>query len=385
MKGVIPANKIKEYYLSLKEIESKNQKNLKNLFEVKQICIQQEKQWIKSTSYTHLKTEILNLYKEECFILDYFHHLFLLNRYFDHPDYIKSLSIYSELFKKYKIKPIPLNNKTKLVSNKLIEQLKWKEIEIELDVSPSNLMFSNFILGKGYFQIHDFKNAIKYFKMAISNQIKNSGISIHECYLELGKSFYYINNFKRAIISFNEAISILEKFNEFESDLSNIYYYRGLSYKALRNWTNSINDFIDCKRIDRKNLSLEHNYIQIVLKEIVFISNYLNKKKYIIYLDEYITYLKRFSSLNNLIELARSYKLKNEINKSLFFYEKFLLKKSEEDILFSFFVEDLDEDFINFNDTELIEALNFIEENDFSHSIRNNWIYKLIELKNEID
>ncbi len=501
LSGVIPNKLIEEFELKIIEIESKDSNNLNNLLRYKALLIGTiDKKWKKSNESIHLIKEVFNLYKEECFIQDYSHHILLLNLYFDHPEYINSIAFYSELFKKYKLKPEPLTDKTRFASDRLIEQLKWKDNLIPLEVSPSNLMYSNFILGQGYFEIEDYKNAIKFFKTAIENREVYSGTILGKCFLELGKSYYYVNNFRMAIENLNLARIKLPKSKDDLNDLSDCYYFLGLSYEENKKWNDSISNYIKCKNIDNRKLEKDHKDHLTVLKSILRISKHFDEKYHIKYINALIINLKSDSQLNNheigyyYLTLARKYRenedfnselkslrkcvkhlnssnyrtnesrikiyfllaksyeknmhflkalktvknIENEIaniitendinsmiarcafkakkfklsleyylkidnddsnplisfkiaycyeqissvNKAFHYYLNYLEKKSEDDMFLNLFKELGDEDFIDFSEDELIKALDFIESHSSKKSKIDNWIQKLIELKN---
>ena len=502
-------NSLRKYtsrYISIYETllfdnESYNQENIINLTLLKNGYLSVfDSMWNKSDFKKELKIDLIKCCNESNFILDYYHNLYLLKHFFDHPEYIKSIAVYSKLYKKYKVKPKPLSIKTRFISNKLIEQLQCKDNIVPLEVSPSNLMYSNFILGQGYFEIEDYKNAIKFFKTAILNRKAHSGVNSGNCFLELGKSYYYVNNFGKAIENLNFARIEITKSKDNLNDLSDCYYFLGLSYEENKKWNDSISNYIKCKNIDNRKLEKDHKDHLTVLKSILRISKHFDEKYHIKYINALITNLKSDSQLNNheigyyYLTLARKYRenedfnselkslrkcvkhlnssnyrtnesrikiyfllaksyeknmhflralktvknIENEIanifaendinsmiarcaykakkfklsleyylkidnddsnslitfkiaycheqissvNKAFHYYLNYLEKKSEDDMFLNLFKELGDEDFIDFSEDELIKALDFIESHSSKKSKIDNWIQKLIELKN---
>ena len=492
---------IAKYENLIFEKEINNLENLKNLNFLKNGYLNDlDNSWNNSNLKVELDNQIVELNKEKFFINDYNHHILLLNLYFDHPEYINSIAFYSELYKKYQLNPKKLTGKTRCVSNLLIEQLKCKDNIVPLEVSPSNLMYSYFILGQGYFEVEDFKNAIKCFKKSIENREVYSGIILGKCFLELGKSYYYVNNFRMAIENLNVARIKLPKLKDDLNDLSDCYYFLGLSYEENKKWNDSISNYIKCKNIDNRKLEKDHKDHLTVLKSILRISKHLDEKYHIKYINALIINLKSDSQLNNheigyyYLTIARKYRenedfnselkslrkcvkhlnssnyrtnesrikihfllaksyeknmhflkafktvknIENEIaniitendinsmiarcafkakkfklsleyylkiddddsnplisfkiaycheqinsvNKAFHYYMNYLEKKSEDDMFLNLFKEIGDEDFIDFSEYELIKALDFIESHSSKKSKIDNWIQKLIELKN---
>ncbi len=509
MKKYFKSNYSLKYENLLFREEKDNNENLKNLhlLNLGYLAVN-EKIWIKSNLKRELENQLIKFRNEINFINDHNHNLYLLNFYFDHPEYINSIAFYSELFKKYKVRPKTLIGKTRLVSNHLIEQLKWKDNLIPLEASPSNLMNSNYLLGQGYFKMEDYKTAIKFFKSAVKNRKVNSGVNYGKCFLELGKSYYYLNNFRLAIENLNVARINLPKSQDDLNDLSDCYYFKGLCHEELRQWERAIRDFYACRKIDKSILNETHkdhltiirailrvsekfgkkyhkenlielikylklekdiNYIEIglsylklgkiffdernfkkaqinfthslhllqkqndykknisdalyfrgrcfeeleqwkyamkdycdcriidrkilkkdqndhvtVLKSILSVSKNMQGNNEGLIIKEIIFYLKE-QRINdkNLFKIASYYSKLNEPSKALDYYIKYLLQKSEDDEIFNLFVLLDDKDFVDFDDYSLIESLDFIDQNRGKKKIKQDWIIKLINLKNE--
>ena len=81
-------------------------------------------------------------------------------------------------------------------------------------------------------------------------------------------------------------------------------------------------------------------------------------------------------------KIAYCYEQISSVNKAFHYYLNYLEKKSEDDMFLNLFKELGDEDFIDFSEDELIKALDFIESHSSKKSKIDNWIQKLIELKN---
>ena len=101
LKKYFNSNYIADYEILLFEKESDDSLNLKNLSLLKNGYLTVfDKIWKNSDFKEDLKNDLVKLESEKNFINNFNHNLYLLNIYFDHPEYINSIAFYSKLFKK---------------------------------------------------------------------------------------------------------------------------------------------------------------------------------------------------------------------------------------------------------------------------------------------
>jgi len=320
------SGQIQDFEKMLFDVESGNFQNLNNLKFLKNIYLDKLKaSWGSSMLKTQLENNIVKLKNEEFFISDYNHHLSLLGLYYAHPAYVNALALYSELFEKYKVRPDPLPKNSKIVSKNLIEQLQRKNNLLPLEISPSNLMYSYFMLGQEYFEIEDFQNAIKYFNKSIESRAEFSGVKLGKCFLESGKSYYNVNNIKKAIERLNEAKLEMTKSKDNLTELSIVYYYLGLCFEEKKDWNKSISNYIACRNIEKKSLKKGHSDHLNVLKSILRVSKECNEKYHKKYLKQLLATLKVQLVPNYKVigyyylTLARKYREDDEFNLELFY------------------------------------------------------------------
>ena len=141
-----------------------------------------------------------------------------------------------------------------------------------------------FLRGKYYYNLKDYSNSILDF-----NKVKNIHREIkNEYYKSRGKSYFYINNYKKAIEDFNYIVNeveienfllsnkkLLDEAIEMYSDKDIYYFLRGKYYYNLKDYSNSIFDFIKsikCYTSKIKSLKENKNFIEFY--------NYYTKEKF---------------------------------------------------------------------------------------------------------
>ena len=118
-------------------------------------------------------------------------------------------------------------------------QLSIDEILKILDnLSSSNTVELNLLLGYSYFNINDYKNASFYLKKYIDAKSDNYSSEDIDPLLRLADSYYASKQFLKSIDTYNQLISLDE------SNKNYINYQIGLCYYGINNFTKSI-EFMD--------------------------------------------------------------------------------------------------------------------------------------------
>ena len=118
-------------------------------------------------------------------------------------------------------------------------QLSIDEILKILDnLSSSNTVELNLLLGYSYFNINDYKNASFYLKKYIDAKSYNYSSEDIDPLLRLADSYYASKQFLKSIDTYNQLISLDE------SNKNYINYQIGLCYYGINNFTKSI-EFMD--------------------------------------------------------------------------------------------------------------------------------------------
>ena len=187
--------------------------------------------------------------------------------------YIKSLINKSEaLF---------IGNKYNESKNVLLTLLKYKPIPETL------LLKAQLSLAYTYYNLNEYEEASKYFKIYIDSELKNKNEEVFnsDIYLRLADSYYASKNFKKAIESY-------EKISEKKSDKNYLNYQIGLSYNGINKNNQSI-EFLD-KVIDEGKNSLVDDALfrkaQIYLESSEFDNSILTQNK-LIQFHPYSNYL----------------------------------------------------------------------------------------------
>ena len=187
--------------------------------------------------------------------------------------YIKSLINKSEaLF---------IGNKYNESKNVLLTLLKYKPIPELL------LLKAQLSLAYTYYNLNEYEEASKYFKIYIDSELKNKNEEVFnsDIYLRLADSYYASKNFKKAIESY-------EKISEKKSDKNYLNYQIGLSYNGINKNNQSI-EFLD-KVIDEGKNSLVDDALfrkaQIYLESSEFDNSILTQNK-LIQFHPYSNYL----------------------------------------------------------------------------------------------
>ena len=187
--------------------------------------------------------------------------------------YIKSLINKSEaLF---------IGNKYNESKNVLLTLLKYKPIPEKL------LLKAHLSLAYTYYNLNEYEEASKYFKIYIDSELKNKNEEVFnsDIYLRLADSYYASKNFKKAIESY-------EKISEKKSDKNYLNYQIGLSYNGINKNNQSI-EFLD-KVIDEGKNSLVDDALfrkaQIYLESSEFDNSILTQNK-LIQFHPYSNYL----------------------------------------------------------------------------------------------
>ena len=187
--------------------------------------------------------------------------------------YIKSLINKSEaLF---------IGNKYNESKNVLLTLLKYKPIPELL------LLKAQLSLAYTYYNLNEYEEASKYFKIYVDRELKNKNEEIFnsDTYLRLADSYYASKNFKKAIESY-------EKISEKKSDKNYLNYQIGLSYNGINKNNQSI-EFLD-KVIDEGKNSLVDDALfrkaQIYLESSEFDNSILTQNK-LIQFHPYSNYL----------------------------------------------------------------------------------------------
>ena len=187
--------------------------------------------------------------------------------------YIKSLINKSEaLF---------IGNKYNESKNVLLTLLKYKPIPELL------LLKAQLSLAYTYYNLNEYEEASKYFKIYIDSELKNKNEEVFnsDIYLRLADSYYASKNFKKAIESY-------KKISEKKSDKNYLNYQIGLSYNGINKNNQSI-EFLD-KVIDEGKNSLVDDALfrkaQIYLESSEFDNSILTQNK-LIQFHPYSNYL----------------------------------------------------------------------------------------------
>ena len=187
--------------------------------------------------------------------------------------YIKSLINKSEaLF---------IGNKYNESKNVLLTLLKYKPIPEKL------LLKAHLSLAYTYYNLNEYEEASKYFKIYVDRELKNKNEEIFnsDTYLRLADSYYASKNFKKAIESY-------KKISEKKSDKNYLNYQIGLSYNGINKNNQSI-EFLD-KVIDEGKNSLVDDALfrkaQIYLESSEFDNSILTQNK-LIQFHPYSNYL----------------------------------------------------------------------------------------------
>ena len=187
--------------------------------------------------------------------------------------YIKSLINKSEaLF---------IGNKYNESKNVLLTLLKYKPIPEKL------LLKAHLSLAYTYYNLNEYEEASKYFKIYVDRELKNKNEEIFnsDTYLRLADSYYASKNFKKAIESY-------KKISEKKSDKNYLYYQIGLSYNGINRNNQSI-EFLDKVINEGKNSLVDDALFrkaQIYLESSEFDNSILTQNK-LIQFHPYSNYL----------------------------------------------------------------------------------------------
>ena len=187
--------------------------------------------------------------------------------------YIKSLINKSEaLF---------IGNKYNESKNVLLTLLKYKPIPETL------LLKAQLSLAYTYYNLNEYEEASKYFKIYIDSELKNKNEEVFnsDIYLRLADSYYASKNFKKAIESY-------EKISEKKSDKNYLNYQIGLSYNGINKNNQSI-EFLDKVINEGKNSLVDDALFrkaQIYLESSEFDNSILTQNK-LIQFHPYSNYL----------------------------------------------------------------------------------------------
>ena len=187
--------------------------------------------------------------------------------------YIKSLINKSEaLF---------IGNKYNESKNVLLTLLKYKPIPEKL------LLKAHLSLAYTYYNLNEYEEASKYFKIYVDRELKNKNEEIFnsDTYLRLADSYYASKNFKKAIESY-------KKISEKKSDKNYLNYQIGLSYNGINRNNQSI-EFLDKVINEGKNSLVDDALFrkaQIYLESSEFDNSILTQNK-LIQFHPYSNYL----------------------------------------------------------------------------------------------
>ena len=187
--------------------------------------------------------------------------------------YIKSLINKSEaLF---------IGNKYNESKNVLLTLLKYKPIPETL------LLKAQLSLAYTYYNLNEYEEASKYFKIYIDSELKNKNEEVFnsDIYLRLADSYYASKNFKKAIESY-------KKISEKKSDKNYLNYQIGLSYNGINKNNQSI-EFLDKVINEGKNSLVDDALFrkaQIYLESSEFDNSILTQNK-LIQFHPYSNYL----------------------------------------------------------------------------------------------
>jgi len=224
----------------------------------------------------------------------------------------------------------------------------------------------------------DEKYHIKYLKEIINHlnlnpQKNNHAIGYY--YFTLARKYRENEDFNLELNSLRKCVKHLNNshYKTYESRLK-IHFLLAKSYEKSNMFLKAL-----------KTVKILENEIINVIAEIDIFSflarNAFKAKKFKLSINYY---LKLDNDANPLIPFTIAYCCEQigSFNRAHKYYMKYLNIKSEDDVFLSIFKEHGDADFIDFSEEELIKALDFIERHSIKKLKIDNWIQKLIELKN---